>query len=70
MGAAIGLIIMVFLVVTMNMLLVNVTNSNVQIPKWIRRIAIIPPLGFALALIVALGIVIEVIYVMIKDVWE
>jgi hypothetical protein len=70
MGAAIGLIIMAFLVVTMNIFLVNVVCSNVQIPKWIRRIAIIPPLGFVLAILVGVGIVIEVIYMMIKDVWE
>jgi hypothetical protein len=70
MGAAIGLIIMAFLVVTMNIFLVNVVGSNVQIPKWIRRISIIPPLGFVLAILVGVGIVIEVIYMMIKDVWE
>jgi hypothetical protein len=70
MGAAIGLIIMGFLIVIINMLLVNVVCSNVQIPKWIKRISIIPPLGFVLAILVGAGIVIEVIYIMIKDVWE
>jgi hypothetical protein len=70
MGAVIGLIIMGFLVVTMNMLLVNVVSINVQIPKWIRRIAIIPPLGFVLGILFGVGIVAEVIYMMIKDAWE
>jgi hypothetical protein len=70
MGAVIGLIIMGFLIVIINMLLVNVVSINVQIPKWIRRIAIIPPLGFVLGILFGVGIVAEVIYMMIKDAWE